>query len=113
MLYNYIGRLFVYNNLFITIFLILIMQKLKSSGRTSKRYLLIEGIKESIEKAILDYVGILGFSKAAPYFVKKTKKGIILAINRSEISKVRGSFAISKDNIKIIKVSGTLKGLNK
>ena len=89
------------------------MQKLKSSARISKRYLLIKGNKGSIEKAILDYIGILGYAKASPYFVKKTSKGIILSVNRSEINYVRGAFEISKDKIEVVKVSGSLKGLGK
>ena len=87
------------------------MLKLKPSARKSKRYLLIKGNKENIEKAILDYVGILGYAKASPVFIKKNLKGHILAVNRKEIDNVRGAFAISADEIKVLKVSGTLKGL--
>ena len=89
------------------------MLKLKSSVRQNKRYLLIEGKKEEIEKAILDYVGILGYAKAAPIFVKKNKYSYVLAVNRKEIDRIRGAFAISSDKITVLKVSGTLKGLNK
>jgi len=71
------------------------MLKLKPSAKISKRYLLIHGKKEYIEKAILDYIGILGWAKAAPHFVKKTGKGYILAVSRKEIDKVRGAFAIA------------------
>ena len=89
------------------------MLKLKSSARVNKRYLLIEGKKEDIEKAILDYVGILGYAKATPVFVKSKGDNNILAVNRKEIDRVRGAFAISADKIKVLKVSGTLKGLKK
>lgn len=86
------------------------MKALKPSHRERKRYLLLENITEKvIEKAILDYVGVLGYSKASPKIVKKTKKNIILAINRKSLDNVRASF-LFKD-IKIIKVSGSLKKL--
>ena len=107
------------------------MLKLKPSAKVSKRYLLIQGRKEDIERAILDYVGILGLAKATPVFVKpekskifgaqkihkkfsvKTGKNHILAVNRKELDKVRGAFAISADKIQVLRVSGTLKGLGK
>ncbi|MBI2451816.1 hypothetical protein HYV50_01920 [Candidatus Pacearchaeota archaeon] len=94
--------------------------KLKPSARIKKRYLLIEATsKEEIEKAILDGIGILGWAKAAPFFVnlfknkEKFKDKFILAINRKEIDSVRASFELSQDKIKILRVSGTLKGLGR
>ena len=89
------------------------MLKLKSSARTSNRYLLINGRKEDIEKAILDYIGILGWAKAAPRFIKKSAKGCVLAVNRKEIDKIKGAFAIAAEKIQVLKVSGTLKSLSK
>jgi RNase P/RNase MRP subunit POP5 len=89
------------------------MLKLKPSARMKRRYLLIDGNKEVIEKSILDYIGILGWAKASPKFVKKLGGNIVLAIDRKEIDKVRGAFAISADKISVLKVSGTLKGLGK
>ena len=89
------------------------MLKLKSSARQGKRYILLEGKKEDVEKAILEYLGILGYAKASPFFVKNKGNSVILAIDRKEIDKVRGAFAISSDKIKVLKVSGTLKGLSK
>lgn len=92
------------------------MLKLKPSARISKRYLLLKGNKLDIEKAILDYVGILGWAKSNPTWVydKKKKSGkLILAINRKEINNIRGAFAIAAENIDVLKVSGTLKGLTK
>ena len=88
------------------------MKKQKASARIKRRYLLIDAEnKEEIEKAILEYIGILGWAKASPIFVSSKGKNIILAINREEIAKVRGALALSKDNIKVKRVSGTLKGL--
>jgi RNase P/RNase MRP subunit POP5 len=93
------------------------MLKLKSSARESKRYILLKGNKSEVEKAILDFIGILGYSKAAPYWVIDRKKigngNLILSVNRKEIDKIKASFAISADKIEVLKVSGTLKGLGK
>ena len=90
--------------------------KIKSSARIKKRYLLIEAHKkEDIEKSILDYLGILGFAKAAPVFVEPFNKinsnNFILSVDRKELSNIRAAFELSHDKIKIIRVSGTLKGL--
>ena len=45
--------------------------------------------------------------------MKKKEGTVVLAIERSEIDKVIGSFAIASDKIQVLKVSGTLKGLEK
>ncbi len=86
------------------------MLKLKPSVRMNRRYLLIKGRKEDIEKAILDYVGILGWAKASPVFVK-TKNDIVLAIDRKELDNIKGAFAIFPEKIQVVKVSETLKRL--
>ena len=90
------------------------MLKLKSSARKSKRYLVLEGKKEDIEKAILDYIGILGWSKAAPLFVDKIgARKHILAVYTRELNNVKAAFAVSNQKIKVHSVSGTIKGLKK
>jgi len=88
--------------------------KLKSSARIKRRYILSDSRdKEEIEKIILDYLGILGWAKASPIFLKNRDGGIIFAIDRKEVDNVRAAFEISNSKIKIIRVSGTLKGLEK
>lgn len=86
--------------------------KIKPSARLSRRHLLVEGKKDEIEKAILDYIGILGWSKAMPVFLKKENK-FILSVNRKSIDGIRAAFELSDKNIKILRVSGTLRGLDK
>ncbi len=86
--------------------------KLKPSSKIKRRYLLLSAnSKEEIEKAILDYIGILGWAKATPNFIKN-KENIILAINRRSLDDVKSAIELSNLNIKILKISGTLKGLN-
>lgn len=90
------------------------MKKLKPSHREKKRYLLISGKgaeKEKIEKSILDYVGILGFAKASPQIVKKNKNKMILAVNRGELDKIKAGFLMSGEDIRVQKVSGSIKKL--
>lgn len=86
--------------------------KSKPSQRIKKRYLFISGKKEDIERAIIDYLGILGYAKASPIFVKSdSKEGkVILAVARSEINNVRAAFELVK-SVKVLRVSGTIKGL--
>jgi RNase P/RNase MRP subunit POP5 len=94
------------------------MRALKPSHREHKRYLLIEGKdanKKEIEEAILKFIGILGYAKASPSLVggenAAKKKGIVLAINRSELEKVRSAFLLSGKDIRILRVSGMINKL--
>ncbi len=90
------------------------MKHLKPSHREKKRYLLLEGKdadKKKIDESILEYVGILGYAKAFPKIVAKSENKVILAVNRKELDKIRASFLLSEKEIKILKVSGSLKKL--
>ena len=59
-----------------------------------------------IEKAILDYIGILGFSKSGIMWV-----GRILAVNRKLVNEAKAALLLA--GIKVRRISGTLKGLKK
>lgn len=87
--------------------------KLNPSAKSNRRYVLLEAQNQAnVIQAITDYVGALGFAKADPIFIKKLEKNrTILAVNREEIINVRASFALSQFEIKVLKVSGTIKGL--
>lgn len=86
--------------------------KLKPSARIKKRYILLDtNSKDLVEKAILDYIGILGWAKASPSFIKSKRGNILLAINRKSLDNVKAAIELSNSNIKILKVSGTLRGL--
>jgi len=80
-------------------------KNLKPSMRENKRYLLIDASKEEVEKAILDYLGILGYSKAGVSWMSN-----ILAVNRESLEKIRASLGLA--GIKVKRVSGNIKGLN-
>jgi RNase P/RNase MRP subunit POP5 len=108
--------------------------KLKPSLREKKHYLLIttdskeinlEDIKERVKKAILQFIGTLGYSKAGIVFVNSREKEIsdileknkmlILASNTDYVDHIKSSLILYKDSenieLKCIRVSGTLKKL--
>jgi RNase P/RNase MRP subunit POP5 len=90
------------------------MKNLKPSHREDKRYILIKGKdadRKSIEETILEFIGVLGFAESSPQFLKDKSNRIILAVNRNSVDKIRTSFLISKKDLEIIRVSGTLKKL--
>jgi len=87
------------------------MKPLRPSHREKRRYLLLTGkdaSQKNVEEAILKFIGILGFAKASPQFIKTNEAGIIMSINRSELEKVRASFLLSGKDINIKKVSGLI-----
>ncbi len=89
------------------------MKALKPSMKENKRYLLISGknLKENIEKAILDFVGIGGMSKLGLSYIETGKDFVIICINRQAVDLVRASVCVWPEKITVKKVSGTLKGL--
>lgn len=89
------------------------LKALKPSMRENKRYLLIKGrdLKKDIEKAILDFVGVLGLSKAGLAFIEEKNDSAIISINREAINFVRASLCVWPEKMTVEKVSGTLRGL--
>jgi RNase P/RNase MRP subunit POP5 len=89
------------------------MKSLKPSMREDKRYLLVHGedLRKNIEKAILDFIGVLGFSKVGLEFIKSDKDSAIISINREMVDSVRASLCIFPKKMEVKMVSGTLKGL--
>jgi len=91
------------------------MKSLKPSARENKRYLLVEGknLKQNIEKAILEFIGILGMSKVGLSFVESKENSAVICINREMVNSVRASLCVFPEKIEVQKVSGTLKSLRK
>lgn len=97
------------------------LKPLKPSMKENKRYLLVRSglnnneFRESIEKAILEFIGVLGMSKTGLEFVKSEpeKNSMIIAVNRGSVDSVRASFGVWSERIEVLRVSGTLKGLRK
>ena len=88
--------------------------KLKPSMRSNRRYLLIETKdKKEIEKAVLDYLGILGMAKMSLLPVEEKKGQVIISVERGEVDNLRAAIEASGIQAKIIRVSGTIKGVKK
>jgi RNase P/RNase MRP subunit POP5 len=89
------------------------MKNLKPSMRENKRYLLVRGknLNENIEKAILDFIGVLGMSKLGLEFIEKKQDSAIIGVNREGVDKVRASLVIWPEKMEVMRISGTLKGL--
>lgn len=91
------------------------MKALKPSMREKKRYLLVSGVnlKENVEKAIREFVGVLGMSKTSLGWIKTERERAIISVNRKMVDAVKASFCIFPERIYVEKVSGTLKKLKK
>ena len=91
------------------------MKPLKPSMREKKRYLLVKGKnpKENIEKAIRDFIGVLGMSKVGLGWIKTEKNSAIISVNREMVDSVRASLAVWPEKMSVKRVSGTLKGLER
>lgn len=89
------------------------MLSLKPSAKSNRRYILVKGSRSNVEKAILEYIGVLGWAKASPAFVKEVADEVTVAVNREAITDVRAALALAKDKLAVLRVSGTIKGLSK
>lgn len=89
------------------------MKALKPSMREKKRYLFIKGknLKECVEKAVLEFVGVRGLAKAGLNWIKSEKENAIISINREAVNDIRASLCIWPEKITVERISGTLKGL--
>ncbi|PIN89801.1 hypothetical protein COU61_02940 [Candidatus Pacearchaeota archaeon CG10_big_fil_rev_8_21_14_0_10_35_13] len=83
--------------------------------RENKRYILLKDTdKKKVNETIMKMIGIMGYAEAGVKFVNTKKfknKELLVAVNREKIMNVRA--ALTTEGIKIIKVSGTIKGLVK
>ena len=91
------------------------MKPLKPSMKENKRYLLVHGkdLKKNVEKAILEFIGVLGMSKAGLSFIKSSGNSAVICVNREAVDSVRASLVAFHEKMEVLKVSGTLKGLGK
>jgi RNase P/RNase MRP subunit POP5 len=82
--------------------------------KENKRYLLVrgKGVKE-VERAILDFIGVLGLSKCGLSFISSKKDEVVICVNREAVDSVRASLCIWPEKMEVVKVSGTLKSLRK
>lgn len=88
---------------------------LSSSARTKRRYLHILGTnKSAVERVMLAGLGTIGWSRAAPVFVTSSNlSGVVVSVDRRSLDAVRAALELAPERMKITRVSGTIKGLNK
>ena len=84
------------------------MKMIPPTMRERKRYFLMKAEEKKAEKAILKFIGELGYAEANPMFIRKSGF-LILSVNHHMIDKIRASLALSKINV--IRVSGTIEAL--
>jgi RNase P/RNase MRP subunit POP5 len=91
------------------------MKPLIPSHKENKRYLLVKGtnLKENIEKATLEFSGALGMKKCGLSFIKTENEKAIISVNREGVDLIRASLAVFPEKMEVLRVSGTLKRLNK
>jgi len=89
------------------------MKSLKPSMREKKRYFFVRGknLKNNVEKAILEFIGILGMSKTGLRWIKSDDNSAIISVNREAVNYVRASLCVYPEKIEVLKISGTIKGL--
>ena len=85
--------------------------RLSPSARDKRRYFLVRASNERVEKVILDYVGVLGFSKSAyrEVVTKDFAGKLVGSCLVKSLDEVRAALALA--GIRVERVSGTLKGL--
>ena len=84
------------------------MKMIPPTMREKKRYFLLKADEKKVEKAILRFIGELGYAEANPMFVHKNPF-LILSVNHFMLDKIRTSLALS--GINVIRVSGTIDAL--
>ena len=91
------------------------LKSLKPSMRENKRYLLVKckNPRENIEKAILEFIGVLGMSKTGMSFIQSDSNSAVVCVNREAVDSIRASLCVWPERIIVEKVSGTLEGLGK
>ena len=85
--------------------------KLRPSARDKRRDFLVRASNAKVEAAILEYIGVLGFAKAAYMkVVTKNFPGMLVgSCLVKSLDDVRAALVLN--GIKVERVSGTLKGL--
>ena len=87
--------------------------KLIPSMKIKRRYIIFNtNNQEQIEQVILDSLGTLGWAKTSPVFIKDKGK-LVLSVKSSSPDELRAALELSNKELKILSISGTLKGLRK
>ncbi|MEM4152723.1 MAG: Rpp14/Pop5 family protein [Candidatus Pacearchaeota archaeon] len=89
--------------------------KLLPTLREKRHYLVIKPIyetnekelKEKIDGAIFDFIGIYGYAKAGPLYIEVKNNYAIVSVTTKWVDKVKASFIFT--DLKCVGISGTIK----
>lgn len=85
------------------------MKIIPATMRENRRYLLLNTKdKSKIQKAMMRFIGELGWAKAGPQFIESGGQ-VLLSINARSLDECRA--ALNLANIKVVGVSGTINKL--
>jgi len=92
--------------------------RMLSTLREKRHYLVLtsgESCEDDIKKAILDFIGTLGYAKAGVFFVEQDKVNdkhfyFIVSVVTKHVDEVKAAIALmKKPRVRCIGVSGTIK----
>lgn len=91
--------------------------KMLSTLKEKKHYLVLtseEAEEKDIKKAILDFIGVLGYAKAGIFFVEQERINskencFILSVTTSHVDRIKVSISLMKPKVRCLGVSGTIK----
>ena len=90
--------------------------RMLSSLKEKRHYLVLvseEADENSIKKAILDFIGALGYSKTGFFFIESDRAGknvyFIASAVAKHVDEIKAAVSLMKPRVKCIGVSGTIK----
>lgn len=93
--------------------------KMLPTLREKRHYLVLmsetmQDMEEKINRAILDFIGVLGYAKAGVFFVEQEKVNVkqiyfILSVVTKYVDAVKAAIALMRPKVHCIGVSGTIK----
>ena len=90
--------------------------RMLSTLREKKHYLVLsseDSGEEAIKKAILDFIGTLGYAKAGIFFVEQDKANgmayFIIGVETKYVDQAKAAIALMKPKVRCVGVSGTIK----
>ncbi|HLC31645.1 MAG TPA: hypothetical protein VJK51_03180 [Candidatus Nanoarchaeia archaeon] len=89
------------------------MLKLKATKRSTLRYILFSGSdREGVSALLQRMLGVMGVSRLAARYVAHGTE-VIVAVDRAAVDSVRAAVELDPGETRIVRVSGTLKGLRR
>jgi len=79
------------------------------SLKENNRYLLIKGKKEEFFKIQKEFLGLIDFSEASFKIIDEEKDFFLVKCNVKVLDKIRASFCLYDNSLKIVRVFGTIK----